>query len=79
MLCYCYRIQEKNVTNFLDRCHSEVADAPEPPPKRLRLSSVGGQPLWRRRARRAEESAFWKGRSRSFAEPVLSGRSVSKQ
>src|SRR6266540_3933811 len=43
-------------------CHSEVADAPAPPPKsptrqsrygdgaRLRRSSEGGKPLWRRRA-----------------------------
>src|SRR6266545_6637200 len=35
-------------------CHSEVADAPAPPPKRLRRSSVGGEPLWRRRERSDE-------------------------
>jgi len=68
MLCYCYRTAEKNVTNFPDRRHSEVADAPEPPPKRLRLSSEGGELLCRRRARRAEEFALSNGKSRSFAE-----------
>jgi hypothetical protein len=49
-------------------CHSEVADAPEP--------------LWRRRERSDEESlegAALRDEHRSFAEPVLSGRSVSKR
>src|SRR6266581_6617593 len=41
-------------------CHSEVADAPKPPPKRLRLSSEGGKPLWRRRER--SDELLWSNR-----------------
>jgi hypothetical protein len=65
MLCYCYRTAEKNVTNFLDRRDSEVAGTPKP--------------LWRRCTRKGEESDFSNGRSRSFAEPVLSWKKILRR
>jgi hypothetical protein len=57
-------------TALLPPCHPEVADAPAPPPKRLRLSSEGGKPLWRRQERSDEGSApenIEGHESRSFA------------
>ncbi len=51
-------------------CHPEVADAPAPPPKRLRRSSEGGKPLWRRRERPVLRSALREGGSDEGSAPV---------
>ncbi len=45
------------ILHMKEKIESEVADAPAPPPK-LRRSSEGGKPLWRRRERSDEGSAL---------------------